>query len=235
MTDDKIYTVWVRLEVMRVEDDNRQPLPNDSNLGQHATGDVRMVATRVLAAYCECKAGADSQCHHVAMALYLGRLLQLSSDEIRLLNPVTSTARTCQWILNHCKGGRGAADNYWWGRTLPEVHVEFSRMRDPKLKGLASDMVGEPEQTAGVVQVDRIAGYSPHPSLGPWAEKRRHFDEGISISSLQSESFGKFFASVREAKKKGHRSKRTTAGNVPLAIDFLPPVVRGPETQEDEF
>lgn len=149
----------------------------------------------------------------------------MSSTQMSLYRPVSSTGRTCQWILNHCKGGRAASTNIWWGRTLPELSVDYSRMRDPKGKGLGCESDGR-EQTAGVVQVDRLLDYSPHPALGPWAEKRQHFDAGVSITLEQSKAFGKFFASVREAKKKGRRSTRPDTGDVRLAADVLPPMIR---------
>lgn len=230
------YNVHVRLEVMRVD---REPLVATPGLDPDAGGtdeDVngvpapaaRMVVTRVLAAYCDCKAGADSQCHHIAMLLQLTRLLQMSESEIRGLNPLTSTGRTCQWILNHCKGGRAASTNIWWGRTMPEIHSEYSKMRDPRRKGLGVALETT-THTAGVVQGSRSTDYSPHPHLGPYAEQRQHFDEGTSISHTQQEAFGKCFASVREAKRIFNRRQRSLSWIVPLATDVIPPYVREEE------
>lgn len=45
----------------------------------------------------------------------------------------------------------------------------------------------------------------------------------------QSEAFGAFFASVREAKKEGHRAAHPDTGPVRLATDVLPAAVRGDE------
>lgn len=153
------YNAYVVLEVMRVEGETNFGV---DHIGQSdgSPPDFRMLATRVSAAYCECKAGADSQCHHIAMVLQLGRLLQMSLSEPREHQPVTATGRACQWILDHCKGGRAAGTNEWWGRTLPELFVEYSKMRDPKKKGVGCVSDGV-EQTAGVVQIDRLRAYSP--------------------------------------------------------------------------
>lgn len=225
------YNVYVRLEVMRVASETTGVAANamdrgDSEEGEaDAYGSARMVATRVLAALCECQSGADAHCHHIAMLLQLIRLLQMSTREISEFDPTTVTGRDCQWIMNHAKGGREAETNFWWGLTFPEVHVEYSKMRDPKGQ-LAGSFQESSVQTAGVVQGDRVSSFNPHPGFGRWAEHRQHFDEGISISAKQSVEFGKFFASVKAAKLAGRRSKRGVASDVPLAVDRLPPFVR---------
>lgn len=107
------------------------------------------------------------------MLLQLIRLLQMSSREISEFDPTTVTGRDCQWIMNHAKGGREAENNFWWGLTLlPEVHVEYSKMRDPKGQQLVESFQGSSLQTAGVVQGDRVSTFNPHPGLGRWAEHR---------------------------------------------------------------
>lgn len=222
------YNVYFRMEVMRVAsegvDANEMDRGDTDEEGADAFQAARMVATRVLAALCECQSGADAHCHHIAMLLQLLRLLQMSSREISEFDPTTVTGRDCQWIMNHAKGGREAEHNVWWGLTFPEVHVEYSKMRDPK-----GQLVGSTEgplQTAGVVQGDRLTKFNPHPGLGGWAEARQHFDEGTSISEDQNVAFGQFFASVKAAKLAARRSKRNATSCVPLAVDTLPPLVR---------
>lgn len=73
--ENTVYNSYARLEVTRVESEPAGGVPDTdhSDDGRQAfdgpSADVRMLATRVLCAYCECKAGADSLCHQIAMLL----------------------------------------------------------------------------------------------------------------------------------------------------------------------
>lgn len=225
-----MYSVYARLEVLRIATtgDTDGQLANCADDGPRFARDAtapRLVATRVLSAYCECKSGADGLCHHIAMTLQLTRLLQMSEREIDEFLPPTVTSVQCQWILNHIKGGREAETNMWWGRTLTDVAAEYCTMRDPKGQEFGLDMETR-LGTQGVVQGDRAA-FNPHPALGDWALARSHFDKGTTISSSQYADFGVFFDAVKASKKRERRGGDQSADReVPLAVDVLPPLVR---------
>ncbi|CAN0452675.1 unnamed protein product, partial [Scytosiphon promiscuus] len=54
---------------------------------------------KVLAALYECPAGISGGCSHVAMVLFLCRLLQMGKAELAAFNPSTCTGRACAWIM----------------------------------------------------------------------------------------------------------------------------------------
>lgn len=218
---DQYYTAYVRLEVLRVD------VPTDDAAGADTdrAPSPRMVATRVLSAYCECKSGADSLCHHIAVTLQLGRLLKMTARDIAEFDPVTVTGVQCKWILDHQSGGREAERNMWWGRTLSDISAEYCLMRDPKGQSFGADLV-TPMATSGVVQGGRAENYCAHPTLGRWALPRKYFDEGTSICASQNAAFAAFFASVKAAKKSAARKTVSTEKTYYLAVDVLPALVR---------
>lgn len=117
----------------------------------------------ILRALCECRAGAGRKCHHVAMVLQLLRLLRMTGMELDLWDPTTVTWRSCQWLLNHQVGGKGAADNIFWGMTLPEMARKCRQTRDAKGSPMFS--AARP-QTKGVVSVNREADFDGYPQGG---------------------------------------------------------------------
>lgn len=204
---------------------------DESNTGERDLS--RLVATRVVNAHCECQSGAGGTCTHVSMMLHLVRLLGMSPSEIREFDPLTVTGRQCKWILDHCKGGREAGDNIWWGKTLPECAELYREMRDPKGQGLDVDP-NKLVQSRGVIVGDRFKGFDPHPSGGRWAASHASFKKGDTISERERDAFGEFFSAVKTAKAK-ERSSRSDAGakgRGVLASDILPAKVRkGAEVQ----
>ncbi|CAN0383635.1 unnamed protein product, partial [Scytosiphon promiscuus] len=75
---------------------------------------------KVLSALCECPAGLGGGCSHVAMVLFLGRLLQMNNKELASFNPSTCTGRACAWIMQHSKGSRSADECVLYGKPLNE-------------------------------------------------------------------------------------------------------------------
>ncbi|CAM9923246.1 unnamed protein product [Ectocarpus fasciculatus] len=230
----KWYTVHVSLDVHRVateagtyEVDEEDAADGDEQESCPTTTSSvhRMVATRVLSALCECQSGAGGSCSHVAMTLQLVRLLKMSVNEINDFFPLTVTGRQCKWILDHCRGGREAENNVWWGKTLPEVSSMFREMRDPKGLGMGVDTETE-QKTQGVVSGDRFATFDPHPSGGRWAEPHRHFQAMTTVSEKEREAFSDFFASVKSAKAEGSEGGEGGKGANVLAADVLPARVR---------
>ncbi|CAN0404537.1 unnamed protein product [Pylaiella littoralis] len=139
----------------------------------------------------------------------------MSIREVNDFNPVTSTGRPCQWILNHCRGGREAAENTWWGMVLPEMAEKSRQIRDPR----GQEGFGEytPVDTRGVVKGNR-QDFVPYPAGGVWAERHKHHVDGRSISLVEKATFDVLPDAVRSTKqRRGRRS---------LATDVLPPLVR---------
>lgn len=222
------YNAYVKLAVVRVaEADSFAPDDDCDSDGDRAEGDGvlygdgsggggwRLLATRVVSALCQCKAGRKGLCHHVCMILQLMRLLQMSVQQVNDFNPVTSTGRPCQWILNHCRGGREGEENTWWGMVLPEMAAASREIRDPR----GQERFGEdtPVKTRGVVVGNR-QDFVPYPAGGVWAERREHHVDGRSISLKQKTAYDVLLETVRSAKQ--HR------GHATLATDALPPIVR---------
>lgn len=124
--------------VERVEWDSSEGDPDhesagDSSHGGRSTGAlVRLVATSVIAASCQCQSGAGGGCHHVCQLLQLVRLLQLTERELLTWDPASPTSVACRWILNNCGGGRGSEDDVFRNKPLTLVAEEIRKLRDPK-------------------------------------------------------------------------------------------------------
>ncbi|CAN0454820.1 unnamed protein product [Pylaiella littoralis] len=222
------YNAYVKLAVVRIAGTRSFEAPDDCDSeaeDEESDSDIsvvdggeeiwRLLATRVLAALCKCKAGRKELCHYVCMILQLMRLLHMSIREVNDFNPVTPTGRPCQWILNHCRGGREAAENTWWGMVLPEMAEKSRQIRDPR----GQEGFGEytPVDTRGVVKGNR-QDFVPYPAGGVWAERHKHHVDGRSISLVEKATFDVLPDAVRSTKqRRGRRS---------LATDVLPPLVR---------
>ena len=84
------YNAYVKIAVLRVQEDTiycDHPQDDESDMDEYANdgddprrndgGDTwKLLATRVLAALCDCTGGRAGQCHHVGMVLQLVRLLK---------------------------------------------------------------------------------------------------------------------------------------------------------------
>ncbi|CBJ33934.1 exonuclease I Exo1 [Ectocarpus siliculosus] len=105
---DKEYRVRIKLRVEGV-DENAPPTEQEEKEGEEEEevvgNDPRsaqtLVALEVIAALCECPAGIKGGCSHAAMALFLGRLLQMSEEQLATFNPTTCTGMACRWIMQH--------------------------------------------------------------------------------------------------------------------------------------
>ncbi len=222
--NEKWYHVYLKIALQQA-DVQHPPSPDQQEA--HAQP-VRFLATAVLRALCECRAGRGGKCHHVAMVLQLIRLLGMTGRELESWDPTTVTGRTCQWLLNHQIGGRGPDDNAFWGMTLPEMAQHCRKIRDPKGSPMFSEAV---RQSRGVVSVNRESDFNGYPQGGGWADKAAHHLAGESISVSQKTNYDIFSAWVKEA---GHREEEgrrglgyaTTPELRKVASDVLPPLVR---------
>lgn len=147
-----------------------------------AADSVRLVATRVERAFCQCTAGRGGGCHHVAMLLQLVRLLRMTDRELSDHDKESVTGRSCQWILDHCRGGRMAELNIWWRLPIGQITHGLRPLRNPKGRRLAFD-TSTPCGTRGVVQIDREESYCPFSCEARHARWREHFYEGRTISA----------------------------------------------------
>ncbi|CAM9811375.1 unnamed protein product, partial [Hapterophycus canaliculatus] len=110
---DKEYRVHVKLrtEELEVSADTameEEEQEGDAEMGQAPRTTKTVVALKVDAAICECPAGLSGGCSHVAMVLFLCRLLQMNEHELATFNPSTCTGRACAWIMQHSEGSRSA-------------------------------------------------------------------------------------------------------------------------------
>ena len=196
-----VYLTHVLLAVHQLggEEDGERATQDDGECSDESESDTgeRLMATTVQNANCQCMAGAQGGCHHVCMLLQLVRLLQMSSRELMSHNPETPTGRACKWILNHCRGGRGASDKEWHFLPLWRMVDRLREVRDPKRQclGLGQQKAAS---TRGVVAINRKSALNPHPDGGRWAESRKHFDEGVTISTKQADHVEEFIASLSE-------------------------------------
>lgn len=116
------YLVKADVRVERV-DVVSGPSGGGESDGSEATA-RRLVATAVVAAWCECTSGAAGGCHHVCQALHLARLLRLTEHELETWDPESPTSRACQWILEHCGGRRGTEFDIFHRATVKEIAVK---------------------------------------------------------------------------------------------------------------
>ncbi|CAM9885457.1 unnamed protein product, partial [Hapterophycus canaliculatus] len=117
---DKKYRVHVKLrtEELEVSADTameeedtameEEEQEGDAEMGQAPRTMKTFVALKVVAAICECPAGLSGGCSHVAIVLFLCRLLQMNEHELATFNPSTCTGRACAWIMQHSEGSRSA-------------------------------------------------------------------------------------------------------------------------------
>lgn len=229
----KWYNVYVKIAVHDTAEAvavREAPSPDQEGLGELGGpgSTARRLATVILRALCECRAGRSGKCHHAAMVLQLLRLLGMTGRELEAWDPTTVTGRTCQWLLNHQSSGRGPGENVFWGMTLPEMAQECRKTRDPKGSPMFSDA---PSQSRGVVSINRESDFNGYPQGGAWAEKAAHHLEGDSLSATQKSNYDTFSALVKEA---GHREEDRRVGSErvraleerKVASDVLPPLVR---------
>lgn len=221
MRSDKVYLVQADINVERVN--VASPGCDVIHPSDYISTDevaskepkVRLVATAVLAAWCQCQSGAGGGCHHCCQLLHLLRLLQLTERELETCNPDSPTSVACQWILRH-HGGRGTEFDQFHLKTLAEVAAVVRTLRDPKRVPFTGG-VGEEPKTKGVVAMDRRADFSSHPDHGEWADARQHFDEGKTINREEWDLL-KTFAD-------GERVE-TEWGGDRVALDVLPTRIR---------
>jgi len=221
---DKWYNVYVKIEIQHAD---LEPA-SSSDQEQPDVQPIRWLATAVLRALCECRAGRAGKCHHVAMVLQLLRLLGMPGRELESWDPTSVTGRTCQWLLNHQAGGRDSNDNVFWGMTLPQMAQECRKVRDPKGSPMLSEAVGK---SRGVVSVNRESDFNGYPQGGAWAGKAEHHLAGESISVAQESNFKAFSALVKKAGYREEENRRGVGYATPLeerrvASDVLPPLVR---------
>lgn len=210
------YKVQAAVRVERVDMLPEEPedgVSSDNN--SDAAPTTRLVATDVIAAWCECQSGRGGGCHHVCQILQLTRLLSLTDAQLKMWNPDSPTSRACKWIRQNCGVRRGTESDFFHLAPLIDIAVYLRQLRDPKKVALAG---GEDEaaKTAGVVAMDRRRDFSSHPDHGVWAEAHGHFQEGKSLSRRQWDLLSKFVDGERVRDKRG-----TT-----MAVDVLPPRVR---------
>ncbi|CAN0356168.1 unnamed protein product, partial [Scytosiphon promiscuus] len=125
---DKEYRVRIHLKTEELEEseDPAAMEQEEAKEGEERkTGEPRgpaksLIALKVLAALCECPAGISGGCSHVAMVLFLCRLLQMGEHELAAFNPSTCTGRACAWIMQHSEGSRSAEKCVLYGKPLAE-------------------------------------------------------------------------------------------------------------------
>lgn len=226
-----VYNAYVKIAVLRVRVENTHGDPQDgyeSDLDEcasngddpnpnHCAERWKHLATRVLAALCNCQSGRAGLCHHVGMVLQLMRLLQMSVRQVEDFNPVSSTGRPCKWILDHCRGGREGEANSWWALDLPAMAAELRQLRDPR----GQDDFGWdiPDGKGGVVDGNR-QDFVPYRAGGDWSERHENHVKGESLSPLQHTRFLELNEILRAAKSKGGTC------DARLTSDYLPPYVR---------
>lgn len=205
----KEYDVIAALAVERVDSiDN-----TDGEEHGEEVDKCRHVATKVVRAYCECRAGAGGGCHHVAQLLQLTRLLQLTELELSQWNPKSPTSVACRWVLTHCGAGRDKQRNIMHCKPMENVVKSMRMLRDPK-KHPFKGGVDESVHTRGVVAMDRADDYNAHPDLGMYSGPRRTFNQGATISKAQVAKLNKFIDGERK------EFKRETDDGEPLPSDF---------------
>ncbi|CAN0008285.1 unnamed protein product [Ectocarpus fasciculatus] len=216
---DKEYRVRIKLRVEEV-DENAPPTGQEEKereeeeevVGNDPRSAQTLVALEVIAALCECPAGIKGGCSHAAMALFLGRLLQMSEEQLATFNPTTCTGMACRWIMQHCKGSRSAKQCDLYGMSMSEGTTVVRSVRDPK--GNVGWDDDKQVHASGVPPIDRMNQFNPHPTGGMWAERKVHFDAGENISKLKRD---KLMAFVNHERRSDHQE---------VCLDYLPPRVR---------
>ncbi|CAM9230493.1 unnamed protein product, partial [Pylaiella littoralis] len=216
---DKEYRVRIKLRVEEV-DENAPPTGQEEKereeeeevVGNDPRSAQTLVALEVIAALCECPAGIKGGCSHAAMALFLGRLLQMSEEQLATFNPTTCTGMACRWIMQHCKGSRSAKQCDLYGMSMSEGTTVVRSVRDPK--GNVGWDDDKQVHASGVPPIDRMNQFNPHPTGGMWAERNVHFDAGENISKLKRD---KLMAFVNHERRSDHQE---------VCLDYLPPRVR---------
>lgn len=216
---DKEYRVRIKLRVEEV-DENAPPTGQEEKereeeeevVGNDPRSAQTLVALEVIAALCECPAGIKGGCSHAAMALFLGRLLQMSEEQLATFNPTTGTGMACRLIMQHCKGSRSAKQCDLYGMNMSEGTTVVRSVRDPK--GNVGWDDDKQVHASGIPPIDRMNKFNPHPTGGMWAERKVHFDAGENISKLKRD---KLMAFVNHERRSDHRE---------VCLDYLPPRVR---------
>lgn len=208
----------------KVTDVDNTNNPDDSERGDEADT-CRYVATKVVVASCECQSGAGGGCHHVCQLLQLTRLLQLTEVELATWNPKSPTSVACHWVLKHCGAGRSKEHNIMHRVPMQKIAQNMRTLRDPKKHPFTG---GEDEavETRGVVAMDRAGEYSAHPDYGVWADKKRRYETGDTLSQSAYKKFAKFVDSQRKEYKR-ETSLGVTLESIKskVCIDVLPPRV----------
>ena len=145
----------------------------------------------------------------------------MSVRQVEDFNPVTSTGRPCQWVLDHCRGGREAQANSWWPMVLPAMAAALRQVRDPR--GQADFGWGVPGGEGGVVDGNR-QDFVPYRAGGEWAERYENHVKVESLSLVQHSRFLELNDVLRTEKALG------VASDVRRTSDFLPPKVRRDES-----
>lgn len=201
------YEVFAVVQMAKLNDDGiDDAIAEDSDSSDEdrnppiIQGDrTRLVATRVVDAYCTCQSGLPGACHHVCQLLQVVRLLQMTARQLRAWDPETVTGRACEWLLKNSRAGRDPTDNVFWLKQLPEIGSLLRTLRDPKKQQNGSDT---PAHTAGVVVGNRSQDFNPHPSGGVWAEREENFNKADTITRSKLDKFNVFINRSRRGEER---------------------------------
>lgn len=191
-----MYDVYAMVKVAKLYDNDDTYTEGDESDEDPISGELsgerpRLVATKVVDAYCTCQSGLPGTCNHVCQLLQVVRMLQMTARELRAWDPETVTGRACEWLLKNSKAGRDPKDNAFWSLQLPEIARELRTIRDPKKQKNRSE---EPVHTQGVVVGDRSQEFNPHPRGGVWCEQEARFNEGATLRRSKWDKIQNFLA-----------------------------------------